>query len=111
MRKPLLWIASVVLLLAAAAVAPAFAGETPAAPQAAVKAPAAAPALCLAADPAQTQPAAPLAGLAPDPLFANAGTCTVFCHNGGCTRDSDCTAFPNGNCSFVCPKVGCCFYP
>ena len=111
MRKPLLWIASVVLLLAAAALAPAFAGETPAAAPAAVKAPATAPALCPAADPAHIQPAAPLPGLAQDPLFANTGPCTVFCHYGGCTRDSDCTAFPNGNCSNVCPKVGCCFYP
>jgi hypothetical protein len=111
MRKPLLWIASVILLLAAAVLAPARAAEPPAAPPAAAKAPAAAPALCLAAGTAHAQPAAPLAGLAPDPLFANTGTCTVFCHYGGCTRDSDCTAFPNGNCSNVCPKVGCCFYP
>jgi len=111
MRKLASWIAPVVLLLAAAALAPAFAAEAPATAPSAVQAPAAAPALCPAANPAHTQPAAPLRGLASDPLFANSGTCTVFCHSGGCTRDSDCTAAPGGNCSFVCPKVGCCFYP
>jgi len=113
MRKLLLWIAPLVLLLASAGLAPALAGETSAAALAVVPAPAAAPAVCLAAltDPAQGQPTALLAGLAPDPLFANAGICTVHCLYPGCSRDSDCTAFPNGNCSFVCPKVGCCFYP
>jgi len=105
MRKHLLWIAPLVLLLASAGLAPAQAGETSAA------APAVAPALCPAAPADPAHPAAPLAGLAPDPLFANAGICTVHCLYPGCTRDSDCTAFPTGNCSFVCPKVGCCFYP
>jgi hypothetical protein len=113
MRKPLPWIAPLVLLLASAGLAPAFAGATSAAAPAFAPATAAAPAVCLAApaDPAPGQPTAPPAGLAPDPLFATAGTCTVHCLYPGCSRDSDCTALPNGNCAFVCPRVGCCFYP
>jgi hypothetical protein len=108
MRKLASWIAPLVLLLAAAAVAPALAGEAPVAP-AAVAAPAAAPVLCPAAPAAQAQRGTPLAGLAPEPLFA--AICTVQCVNTSCRRDSDCTAAPNGSCVFACPKVGCCSYP
>jgi hypothetical protein len=112
MKKPLLWIVPLVLLLAMAGLSPAFAGETAAAAPAFAPIPAAAPAVCTAAPagPAQGQPTSPLAGLAPDPLFATAGPCTVHCSTSGCSRDSDCTAFPNGNCINICPKVGCCFY-
>jgi len=104
MRKPLLWIAALALLLTAAAVAPALAGEAPAA----IAAPAAAPALCPAAPAAQAQHGTPPAGLTPDPLFA--ALCTVGCVNTSCRRNSDCTAAPNGVCVFACPKVGCCSY-
>ena len=109
MRKLTSWIAPLVLLLAAAVIAPAWAGEAPVAP-AALAAPAAASALCPAAPAAQTQRGTPpLAGLAPEPLFA--AICTVQCVNTSCRRDSDCTAAPNGSCVFACPKVGCCAYP
>lgn len=107
MRKPLLWIAPLVLLLSAAAVAPAWAGGAPVAP-AIVTAPAAAPALCPAAPAAQAQRGTPPAGLTPDPLFA--ALCTVGCVDTSCRRNSDCTAAPNGVCVFACPKVGCCSY-
>jgi hypothetical protein len=107
MRKPLLWIASLVLLLAAGGLAPALAGEdAPAAPVVAA-APAAAPALCPAA------PAVAGSLTAPEPLFAAAGSCTFHCGTSSCSRDSDCTALPGGNCAFtVCQgqRVGCCFY-
>jgi hypothetical protein len=45
------------------------------------------------------------------PLFAERpGTCQVFCVTSQCSRDSQCTAAPNGSCNLACPKVGCCVY-
>jgi hypothetical protein len=62
----------------------------------------------LFAEPAAA-PAAPTAP-ATDPLFASPPVCNPFCVTSPCTRNSDCTAAPNGRCNFACPQTGCCVY-
>lgn len=37
-------------------------------------------------------------------------TCEPLCITSNCSQNSDCTAQPNGHCSFVCPQHGCCDY-
>jgi hypothetical protein len=107
MKKCCLLLVCLIVLLAAG-VAPALATDT--APAAPVWAFADGSDQCAQAPAATGSEAVGSDLFVPQPLFMDPPVCNPFCITTQCSKNSDCTAQPNGRCALACPTRGCCVY-